>query len=524
VSRRAGILVPLFSIPSSRSWGIGEIPDINAMTRWLSAAGQRLLQLLPINEMPPGETSPYSALSAMAIDPQFISLESLEDFHAIGGEASLEGGLRQRLDAARIAPRIDYRTVRQVKQVALRRAFAHFRQTERAGGTRRASAFRAYCEQQAWWLDDYALFRAIHAREEERAWTDWPEPLRTREASALAAAREQLADDLLFRQYLQWVAGDQWGSARDRAGDVALFGDLPFMVSGDSADVWARQDEFSLDASVGVPPDAFSETGQDWGLPVYRWEVLRERDFDWLRNRARRNADLYDGYRVDHLVGFYRTYFRPHGGGEPAFTPPDEPSQRELGERVLAVFREPGSEIIAEDLGVVPDFVRESLAALEVPGYRVLRWERRWYDPGQPFKDPVEYPPASVATSGTHDTEPMVTWWESAPREEREAILATPSIGDRLAAEDRARMLDQPGLPHPMREALLESLFASGSNLLILPVQDVFGWPDRINQPATIGDENWTWRLPWPSDRLRTEPQAIAIANQLREWASRHGR
>ena len=494
------------------------------MTRWLSAAGQRLLQLLPINEMPPGETSPYSALSAMAIDPQFISLDALEDFAAIGGETSLEAELRQRLDAARLSPRIDYRAVRQVKQVALRRAFAHFRQTEWAGGTRRASAFRAYAEQQAWWLDDYALFRAIHAQQDERAWTDWPEPLRTRDAGALATAREELAEDLLFRQYLQWIAGDQWGTARDRAGGIALFGDLPFMVSGDSADVWARQDEFRLDASVGVPPDAFSETGQDWGLPVYRWEVFGERDFDWLRNRARRNADLYDGYRVDHLVGFYRTYFRPHAGGDPSFTPADEPSQRALGERVLGVFREPGSEIIAEDLGVVPDFVRDSLAALAVPGYKVLRWERRWHDPGQPFKDPVEYPRLAVATSGTHDTEPMAIWWENAPREEREALLVVPSIRDRLTPDERERMLAEPELRHPMREALLEALFASGADLLILPVQDVFGWRDRINQPATIGEENWTWRLPWPSDRLQSEPQAIALANQLRAWSERHGR
>ena len=122
--------------------------------------------------------------------------------------------------------------------------------------------------------------------------------------------------------------GDQWGTrARRGAGPSQLFGDLPFMVSGDSADVWARQDEFRLDASVGVPPDAFSATGQDWGLPVYRWDVLAERDFDWLRNRARRNADLFDGYRVDHLVGFYRTYFRPHDGGEPRFVPDDEEAQ-----------------------------------------------------------------------------------------------------------------------------------------------------------------------------------------------------
>src|SRR5687768_11815017 len=342
-SRRAGILVPLFSIPSSRSWGIGEIGDIERMAAWLERAGQRLVQLLPINEMPPGETSPYSALSAMAIDPQFITIEGLQDFDAIGGEPTLEPELRARLDAVRMSPQIDYTAVRSLKQTVLRRAFAHFRDTELANGTRRASAFRIYVEEQAWWLEDYALFRALHARYDERPWTDWPESLRNRVALALDAARDELGADILFRQYLQWIAGDQWATARDRMGGVALFGDLPFMVSGDSADVWSRQDEFRLDASVGVPPDAFSETGQDWGLPPYRWDILSERDFDWLRHRARRNADLYDGYRVDHLVGFYRTYVRPHGG-TPEFTPVDQQSQQSLGERVLTVFREPGSE------------------------------------------------------------------------------------------------------------------------------------------------------------------------------------
>jgi 4-alpha-glucanotransferase len=523
-TRRAGVLVPLFSIPSSRSWGIGEIGDIAAMARWLGGAGQRLLQLLPINEMPPGETSPYSALSAMAIDPQFIAIDPLEDFAAIGGEAALEPALRGRLDAVRIAARIDYRTVRDLKHTVLRRAFAHFRDTELKGGTRRASAFRTYLETQAWWLDDYALFRALHARYEERAWWDWPRPLRQRDAQALDAARAELADDILYRQYLQWVAGDQWGSARDTAGDVALFGDLPFMVSGDSADVWARQDEFRTDASVGVPPDAFSETGQDWGLPVYRWDVLADRDYDWLRNRARRNADLYDGYRVDHLVGFYRTYFRPHDGEQAHFTPPDEPSQTRQGERVLAVFREPGAEIIAEDLGTVPDFVRESLARLSVPGYKVFRWERHWHQPDHPFRDPREYPAVSVATSGTHDTEPMVIWWENAPLEEKQAVLAIPSVRERITEEDGTRALEGTALEHSIREALLEVLFASGANLLILPVQDIFGWRERINQPATVGEENWTWRLPWPSDRLTTQPEAMAIANQLREWSQRHNR
>jgi 4-alpha-glucanotransferase len=182
------------------------------------------------------------------------------------------------------------------------------------------------------------------------------------------------------------------------------------MVSADSADVWARQDQFRLDASVGVPPDAFSATGQDWGFPVYRWDVHAASDFEWLRCRARRNVALFDGYRVDHLVGFYRTYFRPHDGTEPQFTPAEEAVQTELGERVLRIFASSGAEIVAEDLGVVPDFVRASLGLLGIPGYKVLRWEREWDVDGQPFIDPLDYPRSAVATSGTHDTEPMAVW------------------------------------------------------------------------------------------------------------------
>ena len=522
--RRAGIVVPLFSIPSSRSWGIGEIPDIDSIAAWLHAAGQRVLQLLPINEMPPGETSPYSALSAMAIDPQFIAIANVEDFRAIGDEARLGRDLRRELESLRTTPSIEYSRVLELKNIVLRRCFAHFVEREWSSGTRRAAALKAYIGEQRWWLEDYALYRALKTKHHERAWMDWPEPLRSRDAGALASAREELADDILYRQYLQWLAGDQWGTARDRAGAVALFGDLPFMVSGDSADVWARQDEFRLDASVGVPPDAFSETGQDWGLPVYRWDVLAARDYDWLRNRARRNADIYDGYRVDHLVGFYRTYFRPHGGGEPEFVPSEQAEQIKQGEAVLGVFREPGTEIIAEDLGVVPAFVRESLSRLDVPGYKVFRWEREWDAAAQPFRDPRGYPASSVATSGTHDTEPLGIWWEGAPRDEKEAVLAIPSIGEHLMPEETAAALDSTALPHAVREAILESLHASGSNLLLLPIQDVFGWRDRINQPATVSAENWTWRLPWPSDRLSTEPAAMSVARQLSEWSRRHDR
>jgi 4-alpha-glucanotransferase len=522
--RRSGLLIPLFSIPSSRSWGIGEIGDIERVTKWLAGAGQRVLQLLPITETASQDPSPYGAISAMAIDPQYITVDVMEDFVASGGEERLDPECRATLDLARSATAIDYRRVRDVKQVALRRAFAHFLRTEWARDSTRAAALRAFIAEEAWWLDDYALFRALHARYDERAWSDWPEAVRTRQPHALEVERLALGDEILYRQYLQWTAGEQWAAARVHANGVALFGDLPFMVSGDSADVWARQDEFVLDGSVGVPPDAFSATGQDWGLPAYCWDVVQARDFSWLRARAKRMSALFDGCRVDHLVGFYRTFIRPRGGGEGAFTPAEEDEQRALGERVLDVLRSEPIEIVAEDLGTVPDFVRESLARLAVPGYKVFRWERLWQEPGQPFRPPQDYPAVSVATSGTHDTEPMTVWWATAPIEERQAVLALPSVWNQLTEGDRAQALEAEALSPPLRESLLEALFASGANLLILPIQDVFGWSDRINQPATVGDQNWTWRLPWPSDRMSVEPEAVAVGHQLREWSRRYER
>jgi 4-alpha-glucanotransferase len=275
-----------------------------------------------------------------------------------------------------------------------------------------------------------------------------------------------------------------------------------------------------------VPPDAFSETGQDWKLPVYKWDAIAEGGFAWLHQRARRNAALFGGYRVDHLVGFYRTYSRPLGDstGPGTFTPPDEPSQTALGERVLRVFLDSGAQIVAEDLGVVPDFVRASLARMHVPGCKVFRWERLWHQEGQPFADPADYPPLSVATSGTHDTEPMVTWWEAAPAAERAAALAIPLVADCLGPEAARAAVDAPSLPPAVRDAFIEALIASASSLVILPVQDVFGWADRINTPATVNDQNWTWRMPWPNERLAFEPDAAAAARRLREWCARHNR
>jgi len=517
--RRAGVLIPLFACPSTASWGIGEIGDLAAVGAWLGAAGQGVLQLLPINEMAPGQQSPYSAISAMAIDPIFITVAAVPDFERAGGERALAPADRALIAVLRQAPGIRYAEVRRLKHGALTAAFECFLETEWRRGGPRADDFRAFVHEQAWWLDEYAAFRAIHAREGERPWTEWPEPLKRRDPGALERARRELSREIMFRQYLQWVADRQWRAARAGLRGTAVYGDLPFMVDGDSADVWARQQQFRLDASIGVPPDAFSASGQDWGMPVYRWEALAADDFRWLRERARRSADLYDGYRIDHVVGFYRTYGRPRGGGAPFFTPADPPDQLALGERILEVFRAAGSEIIAEDLGTVPEFVRESLARLGVPGFRVLRWERFWDLDGQPFRDPADYPPCSVAASGTHDTETQLAWWDRASDDERRQVSELPTI---QRVSGKAGLLGADEIA--VRDVLLEALFASGSNLVLLPIQDVFGWRDRINDPATPADANWVFRLRWPSDRAGDEAEARSAQARLRRWAEQYGR
>jgi 4-alpha-glucanotransferase len=514
--RRAGLLVPLFSMPSSSSWGIGEIPDLAAMARWLCTAGMSVLQILPINEMEPGESSPYSAISAMALDPQFIAIERVPDFTA--GSSLPDGNVLARL---RSSTRVDYRTLRPLKLRALRSAFARFVDHEWAVASARANALRTFIEDERWWLDDSALFRALFEDQGRRPWTEWPEPLRRRDSGAIDAARDELAGEILFYQYVQWIAATQWHAAREAAAPVSIFGDFPFMVAVNSADVWAHQELFRIDASIGVPPDAFSETGQNWGLPVYRWDEIQARDDRWMRDRIRRTAALYDGYRIDHLVGFYRTYAIPHDGSARFFIPEGESAQRAQGERLMGHFMASGSAVFAEDLGTVPDFVRESLARLGLPGLKIMRWERHWHDPRQPFRDPPTYPPLSVAATGTHDTEPLAVWWDRADSTERAQVADTPTI----AALSRGRGdLASSEFDDRVRDVLLQALYAAGSNVLILPVQDVFGWRDRINEPATVGDENWTYRLPWPVDLLNAIPEARERAQTLKLWAAKHER
>jgi 4-alpha-glucanotransferase len=514
--RSAGLVVPLFSLHSARSWGIGDIGDLVSCAPWLERAGFRSLQLLPVSTLPAGQTSPYSALSAMAIDPVYVAIPDVSDFQ---DPAWLPLTDQAALRRTRAAERVRYDDVRQAKESALRLAFSQFYDVDWRRTTARAGAFAAYVSWEEWWLADYALYSALRERHGRTSWLDWPEPLRRRDGSALDDARRDLEQEVLFHQYVQWLADEQWQAAREAMGGVRLFGDFPFMVAADSADVWARQHLFRFDATVGTSPDAFSETGQDWGLPVYRWDAMEKEDFRWLRQRARRMARLYDGYRVDHLVGFFRTYSRRIGETTGTFDPADEPSQIALGERLLRLFQDDGAQITAEDLGSIPDYVRRTLLETGVPGYKVLRWERAWKEKGMPYIDPATYPSTSVVTTSVHDIEPIALWWEVADEDERHqfAALLNPS-------DSAGRALAASPFTPTLRDEILDLAYHAGSDLLLLPVQDAFGWRDRINTPATIGDDNWTWRMPIAVDALESDPDAVDCAERLRRLAEESGR
>lgn len=490
MTRASGISVPLFSLVTSRSWGVGEFRDFADMAGWAADAGQALVQILPILELPEDERSPYSALTSFALDPTCIALPDLADFEALGGDLAFDFEDRLALDEVQRAPRVMYREVRDLKHKWLRRAWQRFADLEIARGTPRAMQFEAFCAREAWWLDEYAAFRALLAVERNRAWWEWDLSRRSGTAEVMARAAEEHRAEVAYRKYLQWVADSQWSEARRLAWPTRVLGDLPFMISGNSADVWHRQAQFRLDATVGAPPDAFAPEGQDWGLPPWRWQVLRDTNYAWMRQRARRYADLFDGFRIDHLVGLYRTWVRPLDRAiPPHFEPSDEAEQRALGEALVGVFVASGAEVVAEDLGTVPDFVRESITSLGVPGFRVMRWERQWDQPGEPHLDPRSYPELSVATTGTHDIDP-------------------------LAAELG---------PHAVDEAVRD-LLESGSYLSLIPVQDAFGWMDRINTPSMVNDLNWTWRVPRPVDTWSRWPEAVARRERLRTTTRAAGR
>jgi isoamylase len=507
--RRAGVVLPLFSIRSGSGWGLGEISDIARFAKWAQAAGFSVVQLLPVNEVSGFDPSPYGALSAFALDPVYLSFDDCEDFKSAGGRDALSPELRARLDAAMGAQLVDWGAVRAVKREASALAFEHFLGEEWQKKTARAGRLAAFMKDNASWLDDYALFTVLHD-ELGKSWLDWPPALRDRDPGAIARTREQHRDALLRASWLQWQLDLQWRRARRAASalGVELMGDLSFMVAVDSADVWSNRHLFRTDLHVGTPPDESSETGQDWGLPVYDWRAMEETDFAWIKRRAMRAGELFSIYRIDHAIGFYRTYFRSLDGNSSGFTPADEEAQLLLGERLMRLMTR-WAEVIAEDLGAVPPFLRPSLEKLGVAGCRVLRWEKD----GEEYRDPASWPEVSVCTNATHDTDTTADWYDALSLEEREKLRALPQ----LAALNPEKPFDE-----STRDLFLRALYDAPSTLTLMLLQDVLGTRDRINTPGTVIPGNWGYRMPMTIDELAADRETTERLMQLARETGRH--
>jgi 4-alpha-glucanotransferase len=474
LKRSAGVLLHPTSLPGPD--GIGTLGQrARRFVDRLAEAGQTWWQLLPLNT--PGHGgSPYSATSAFAGNAMMVDLEQLRE----------QGFLtRPEIDQCREAiaqadsGRLDYAPVERHKGRLLDLACERWSADDH--GTR--EAFDAFLRSESGWLDDYVLFSVLKRSFDGVAWRDWPAEYVQRDPEALRQFRQDHAEALRKVEFRQWIFFKQWRSLREYAAErgVRFIGDIPIFVAMDSADVWANREIFQMsDAGVvecvsGVPPDYFSETGQKWGNPLYDWEAIAERDFDWWLARVEKVLDTVDLVRIDHFRGFQAYWAVPADAptaveGEWRKGPQDalfEAIRAELGE----------VPFIAEDLGLITDDVLELRDRHGLPGMKVMQFAD-WDDPDHIFL-PENYEPNFVAYTGTHDNDTTRGWYDALGEIDRHKVRQY------LECDDDEVVW-----------RMIEAVFGSEAALAIVPVQDIFelGGEARMNNPGGNGD-NWSWRM-----------------------------
>jgi 4-alpha-glucanotransferase len=465
--RAAGILLHPTSLPGR--FGIGDFGhDAERFLEWAQAAGQRLWQVLPLHPAPHG--SPYGASSAFAGNPLLISPERLREEGFLSATA-MEGA------PTHSPERVDFAEARRWKERILRASWDESRGAPRV--LDELASFRNAPEQAAW-LADWALFAALKERRPE-GWASWPEELRWRHPEALAAARRELENEIAFQEYAQLLFFRQWARVKAEANrrGIAILGDMPIYIVHDSADVWVRQDLFLLDASgrselvAGVPPDAFSETGQLWGYPLYRWDEMERDGFSWWVARLRQARRLADAVRIDHFRGFAAGWSVP-AEAVSAIAGHWVPAP---GLRLFEAVRRALGDVslVAEDLGVITDDVRQLLSALGIPGMKVLQFGFS-EDDGEHL--PHRHVSNAVVYTGTHDNDTARGWFAALSEDERRRAL------DYLGGDGSAIEWD-----------LIRAAYESVAATAIVPLQDVFGLGSeaRMNTPAVAGG-NWAWR------------------------------
>ena len=468
LKRSSGILLHPTSLPGPH--GIGSLgAEAYAFINFLAETGQTIWQILPLGPTGYGD-SPYSAFSAFAGNPLLICPERLVevgdlDPQDIAGVHMPEG-------------EANFGFVHGFKGRLLNKAAHRFL---REGSEERRLAFGEFQARQADWLDDYVLFRALRQHFGDSSWSRWPAEIRSRQEQALRRWREELSDQIVTAKYIQFIFFEQWFALKEYANSrgIRILGDIPIYVALDSADVWANPSLFYLDDEqsptllAGVPPDYFSETGQLWGNPMYRWDRMAEGGFSWWMSRFRWNLAQADLVRIDHFRGFAACWAVPAGeqtaiNGNWMPVPGDDffqTLQQTLGR----------APIIAEDLGLITPDVEELRDRFHFPGMKVLHFA--FGDgPDNPYL-PHNLQRNSVVYTGTHDNDTTAGWWHGLPRTERERV--------------RAYLGGDGNMPWD----LIRAAMASVSNLCVLPLQDILslGSDARMNTPGRAG-QNWSWR------------------------------
>jgi 4-alpha-glucanotransferase len=475
--RASGVLLHPTSLPGR--FGIGDLgPQAHAFVRFLQETGQLWWQILPLGPTGYGN-SPYQSYSSHAGNPLLISPELLVE----------DGWLDQQdLRDYPVLPEehVDFDAVAEAKEQLLRRAFRNFKPTH--------FAFESFQHDNAHWLDDYALFMALKVVHDGAVWSHWEPKLVTRDSGALARWGAKLADSVLYYKFVQYAFARQWTRLRDACVErsILLIGDLPIFVAQDSADVWARPELFQLDAAgrplfvAGVPPDYFSETGQLWGNPLYRWEAHASERFAWWIARMKSVLNRVDLVRLDHFRGF-EAYWEVPAGSETAAT-----GRWALGPGTafLESLRDGlgGLPLVAEDLGEITTEVEALRDRFDLPGMRVLQFAFGG-DPGTEIHLPHRYINHCLVYTGTHDNDTTVGWFRTDHSE-------TTQSAAQIEAERNftLRYLGTDG--SSIHWDLIRIGMASVADTVIIPLQDVLGLDSaaRMNVPGRA-EGNWRWRF-----------------------------
>ena len=499
MKRSAGVLLSVTSLPSK--YGIGCFDKAAYdFVDWLAKAGQTYWQILPLGATSYGASSdsPYQAFSAFAGNPYFISLDALIE----------EGVLSQEevdaVDFGEKANAVDYQKLHENRFKLLRKAY------ERSDISRNPG-YQKFVAENHWWLNDYALFMAIHEFFGGVIWTEWPQDIRLRWGYALDYYRRELYFDIEFHMYMQYQFDKQWKKLKAYANSrhIQIVGDIPIYPSPDGADVWSHPELFQLDenncptAVAGCPPDGFAADGQVWGNPLYNWDYHKNTGFNWWVTRVWHSFQLYDVLRIDHFRGFDEYFCIPAGDRTAHAGHWEKGPGMDLFNRIKETLGD--KAVIAEDLGFMTDTVRKLVKDSGYPNMKVLEFAFDSRDTGAANDYlPHNYGENCVVYTGTHDNETIIGWFEGIKEEERQ--MAREYLCDPYTPDDQ------------IHKPFISVAMMSRAGMCIIPIQDYMGLDNscRMNQPSTVG-KNWRWRL---------EPGQVTeeLGEELCAMAKRYGR